>query len=48
MYLPTLSERLDSAETGFGRISDTPKRVSFNVGFSDGFDDATKGNAASK
>ena len=36
VYLPTLSERLDSAETGFGRISDTPKRVSFKVGFSDG------------
>ena len=45
VYLPTLSERLDSAETGFGRISETPKRVSFNVGYND---DATKGKAASK
>ena len=49
VYLPTLSERLDSTETGFGRISETPKRVSFNVGFIDiDVGDATKGKAASK
>ncbi len=47
-HLPTLSERLDTAEkseNGFGRIVDTPKRVSFGVG---GDGDTAKGNAASK
>jgi hypothetical protein len=44
VYLPTLSERLDSpSRSGYGGIVETPKRVSF--GFAD---DSTKSNAATK
>ena len=48
VYLPTLSERLDhaeKAENGHDRYCETPKRVSFSVGFDEA---ATNGKEASK